>query len=143
MKPVYRYSILHMAAHTAQSKAAHSVLGPRKINSAQWRILGLLSESKTGNRIADIAGVTFMKSTLVNALVRELLERELVQKVPHPTDKRANLLTLSKQGHELLESIEKEMQARLAELTDGTPDDDFSTYLKVLETIKHNGAHYA
>jgi DNA-binding MarR family transcriptional regulator len=137
--PLYRFSITHMAAHSTLSKAGHEVLDAHKLNSAQWRILGLLSETPEGCRIADIAAVTFIQPTQVNAVVRDLLTRDLIRKHPHPTDGRANLLSLTESGSALLADIEVQMRHQLDYILRNTSTDDFITYVGVLNTIKQSG----
>lgn len=138
--PLYRFSIIHMGAHAALSKASHAVLDVYGLNSAQWRILGLLSESEKGHRIADLAVITHMQSTQINAMVRDLLQRKLIEKKPHLTDKRANLLRITAEGQHQLGRIEAGMQVQLAHLLRDTSDTDFLKYVKVLEAIKQAGA---
>lgn len=137
--PVYQFSIIQMAAHTTLSKAGRKNLEGHNLNSAQWRILGLLSEHPQGARIADIEAVTFIQSTQVNPLIKELLLRQLIRKAPHPEDGRANLLFITEKGKETLEAIESRMQATLADIMQHTTPDDFQVYMKALRSITNYG----
>ncbi len=145
---VYQFSIIQMAAHATLSKAGRKNLEDFSLNSAQWRILGLLSEHPTGARIADIEAVTFIQSTQVNPLIKELLSRQLIRKTPHPEDGRANLLLITSRGRDVLDEIESRMQKTLADIMQDATSDDFQIYMKVLQSIikygnsqgDHNGS---
>ena len=94
--------------------------------TAQARAHGLgLPELITLARSADDEGVTpyaagrtlGMRSSTMTSLSDRLEREGLLRRVAHPTDRRLILLTATRRGHELLESVRGSLYVSLAELT--------------------------
>jgi DNA-binding MarR family transcriptional regulator len=67
-------------------------------------------------RPGDIEKRTGFEQSTVSRLVKELARRKLVRKGPHPSDRRARLLSAAKRGEALrkpIESIYERLNARL------------------------------
>jgi DNA-binding MarR family transcriptional regulator len=96
-------------------KWVRSRLGEGGISYARMRLLGALhcGGPQIMSSISDELGVTRRN---VTALVDALEEEGLVQRKPHPTDRRATIIELTEQGFETTNSMYEEHRAAVAEL---------------------------
>src|SRR5215813_720753 len=68
---------------------------------AQWAVLARL-ERQEGMTQAEMAEVLDIQPISLVRLIDRLCEQRLVERRPHPRDRRANLLYLTEKGHATL-----------------------------------------
>lgn len=84
------------------------------------------------SRVGDLADALHSDISTVSRQASTLSEHGLIDKDADPDDRRAQLLSLSPQGQELLARVRLERAAMFAELLHDWDDDDvarFTTYL--------------
>ncbi len=70
----------------------------------EWRTIATIGD-KDALAQRDIVKLTRMDKVSVNRAVRQLVERELLIRVPHPGDGRSHRLALTKAGRTLYENV--------------------------------------
>ncbi|MGH7237167.1 MAG: MarR family winged helix-turn-helix transcriptional regulator, partial [Candidatus Saccharimonadales bacterium] len=103
-----------------------------------WSILGCVTEARNGIRLAEVATQLGVKAPLITMLADDLVNRGLVQRVPHHTDKRAKLLVIQPEGKRLVKTVEQALTTHLNQLLQGVSTDEMTVYNKVLRTIIAN-----
>ena len=114
--PGWRFFLdLWTAGHMGERLAAQELQAAGVDGEQLVVLLRLAAEERpiTQSALAAAAGVPF--STMTHALAR-LAERGEVERVPHPTDGRAQLLRLTKKGERRIEKAKPALEAALARL---------------------------
>jgi DNA-binding MarR family transcriptional regulator len=116
-------------------KWVRSRLGEGGISYARMRLLGALhcGGSQIMSSISDELGVTRRN---VTALVDALEEEGLVQRKPHPTDRRATIIELTKQGFETTNSMYEEHRTAVAELFADLSEEDRGELTRLLGSLR-------
>ena len=83
--------------------------------------------------ISDELGVTRRN---VTALVDALEEEGLVQRKPHPTDRRATIIELTEQGFETTKSMYEEHRAAVAEVFADLSEEDRGELTRLLGSLR-------
>jgi DNA-binding MarR family transcriptional regulator len=83
--------------------------------------------------ISDELGVTRRNIT---ALVDALEEEGLVRRKPHPTDRRATVIEMTRQGERTMDRIYDEHRAAVAELFDELSVEDQRELTSMLSTLR-------
>jgi DNA-binding MarR family transcriptional regulator len=82
--------------------------------------------------LADALGVV---PRTVTGMVDELAARKLVERVPHPHDRRVCIVTLTERGKALIAVLRAERDAFASELLAGVADADVQTTRSVLAAL--------
>ncbi|MEN6546092.1 MAG: MarR family transcriptional regulator [Armatimonadia bacterium] len=110
--------------------AEHGLTGP------QWRLFRMLGEAAgeglTPGQMSEELRVTQGNTT---GIVDKLEEAGLVQRKPHPDDRRALLIHLTEQGERLYQEVRPVFDARLTELLGCLPPDCKADMLSSLQQI--------
>jgi DNA-binding MarR family transcriptional regulator len=116
-------------------KWVRSRLGEGGISYARMRLLGALhcGGPQIMSSISDELGVTRRN---VTALVDALEEEGLVQRKPHPTDRRATIIELTEQGFETTNSMYEEHRAAVAELFADLSEEDRGELTRLLGSLR-------
>ena len=116
-------------------KWVRSRLGEGGISYARMRLLGALhcGGSQIMSSISDELGVTRRN---VTALVDALEEEGLVQRKPHPTDRRATIIELTERGFETTNSMYEEHRAAVAELFADLSEEDRGELTRLLGSLR-------
>jgi len=107
------------------------------VTPEQWRIFVNLrkGEGKTQNMIAC---ATEKDEPSVSRLIDNMIKRNLVKRVPHPTDRRTNLIYLTEEGAQMQEGLVNLALKTAAEATEGVDERDLETCMRVLDKIMEN-----
>ncbi len=90
-----------------------------------------------GPRImSSLSGVLRVTPRNVTALVDALEEEGLVRRRPHPTDRRATVIELTRRGVETTGGIYDEHREAVGELFEGLSGDEQRELLRLLETLR-------
>jgi DNA-binding MarR family transcriptional regulator len=92
------------------SQALAAVYAPHGLSNPEWRILAHLVHTH-GASVRDIQNDIVMEKSIVSRTTSRLEGRGLVEKTPHPTDRRLIGLALTGQGRALMTRIVPEALA--------------------------------
>lgn len=98
-----------------------------------WLIWQLHHEGPMTQRaLSEILRVTPRN---VTGLVDALEADGFVARTPHPTDRRATLLTLTTKGESAASELARDYRGGASHLFDGASKDDLSTFVKTLDRV--------
>ena len=108
-----------MAAVTSVMRASQIMLArlneqlePHGLTFPRYEALMLLFYSRTGSLPLGKMGVRLqLHQTSVTPLIDGLVKRGLVERTPHPTDRRTTLATITEAGREVAERATRELNA--------------------------------
>ena len=112
-----------------------SCLQDRGLTYARMRLLGALycGGPQIMSSISDELGVTRRN---VTALVDAMEEEELVRRKPHPTDRRATVIELTRKGVRTADSIYDEHREAVSELFLGLSEEDRRELIRLLGLLR-------
>ncbi|OEF97394.1 MarR family winged helix-turn-helix transcriptional regulator [Desulfuribacillus alkaliarsenatis] len=107
------------------------------VTHEQWSIMIRLWEEDglTQNKIAELTG---KDSPSVSRLINNMEKKDLVTRVPHPVDKRTNLIFLTNQGKKLQIGLIEQAQKTIDDISAGIDEEEMRIFLNVLEKINEN-----
>ncbi|MDT8862338.1 MarR family winged helix-turn-helix transcriptional regulator [Alkalihalobacillus sp. MEB130] len=107
------------------------------VTNEQWSIMIRLWEEDglTQNQLAEL---TKKDSPSISRLINNMVKRDLVTRIPHPVDKRTNLIFLTTTGKKLQLSMIEQAQHTVDQISDGIEQEEMETFLKVLKKIDKN-----
>lgn len=119
----------------AYMKWVKSRLQDRGMTYARMRLLGALhcNGPQIMTSISDELGVTRRN---VTALVDALEEEGLVRRKPHPTDRRATVIEMTREGAQTMDRIYDEHRAEVARLFDDLSADDRKELVRLLGSLR-------
>ncbi len=136
--PTYASGMLFTKAHKLVRQQIYNILAAYNLSPTHWSILSVVAGSRDGIRLSSVAERLSVKAPLVTSEVGELLQQDLVQRLPHHTDKRAKLLVVTRKGKNLTTKIEVELAEHVAHLFSGLSAAEIATFHKALQTIVDN-----
>ncbi len=86
----------------------------------------------TQRELSEVLGVTPRN---VTGLVDALESTGFVARAPHPTDRRATLVTLTEQGHKIAALRDKDYQEFAARLFGDVPADDLAVFITTADHV--------
>ena len=126
-------------------RSQRRLMEPLGITPAQSRLLRTLAHCEEPPRMADLAQRLDVVPRAVTTLVDALEERELVRRVPDPSNRRVIRIELRDSGRQALSELRRARRAAAAELLgplDGGQRTALSALLDVLdEGEPHQHAH--
>ena len=87
---------------------------------------------------ADLATAAAMDRPYVTALVKRLTNRNLVNTVTDPVDRRRSLVTITEQGQRIFAVLSRQTEQLNALATTGIETEDLATFLSVLSQLAAN-----
>lgn len=107
------------------------------VTHEQWSIMIRLWEEDglTQNRLANL---TNKDSPSVSRLINNLIKNDLVTRIPHPVDKRTNLIFLTANGKKMQEAMIEQAQNTVNQISEGIDPEELAVFLKVLKQIDEN-----
>ncbi|MFR9804134.1 MarR family winged helix-turn-helix transcriptional regulator [Pseudonocardia sp. RS010] len=88
--------------HRIMVDAVETGLRPYKLNLTDYMLLMTLQLSETGTRlISQLARTLLVHATTATLATDRLEGRDLIMRSPHPTDRRATLVSLTDAGRDL------------------------------------------
>jgi DNA-binding MarR family transcriptional regulator len=106
-------------------------------------VLQPLSLRREGMRASELASLAGMTKPSIGYLIDYLEERGYVERIPHPSDKRAQLVRLTTRGWEMSQTgrgLVREAEARWAELIGRTAVEELRQRLHALVTALGEGS---
>jgi MarR family transcriptional regulator for hemolysin len=110
-------------------------------NSAGWCLIHIdrLGPAVRQTDLADALDIS--QPSLVRTL-DQLQTADLVARVPHPDDKRSNLIGLTPAGRDLVGRIEAKLDALRGRLLDGVSDEALEAALWVIDALNQRISEY-
>ncbi len=120
-----------------------AVLRPLDLTFARLEMLTLLGFSRTGSMpLAKASARLQVHPTSVTHTVERLGQAGLVERRPHPTDGRANLIAITPQGRDLALQAARELNREV--FTDlGLPAGDVAELNRILGTLRFTAGDFA
>lgn len=129
------------AAYAAQSGALNRLCAALGINRTTGRhaLIRLLHFAE-GHRLTqfEIASEMQVTSSNVTFLVDGLEKEGLVQRLPHPTDRRTVYVQLTTEGEDFAKIIVPSMARFMAAMLDGFTQEEKNTFAGLLERFRRN-----
>ena len=107
----------------------------RGITYARLRLLSALRFGRP-RRLLDLGGELGVTARNVTGLVDALQRDGLVERLPHPNDRRAVLVRLTPAGERVSGELLAEQRAAVAELLAKLPEADQRSLLRALESLR-------
>ncbi|MBN9047209.1 MAG: MarR family transcriptional regulator [Rhizobiales bacterium] len=104
---------------------------------AQWQTLAYLSNND-GIKQRDLADLLEVEAITLTRILDKLVEQELVERRPHPTDRRAHLIYIREAAVPLLEKMRAIGALTRAEALKGVPDKEQERLIRTLLSMKEN-----
>lgn len=86
-------------------------------------------------RLSELAGRLHLDASTVSRQVRALEDTGHIERTTDPDDRRATLLTVTGSGRQVLQESFERRRARLAEVLEGWPCDDVTTFERLLTRL--------
>jgi DNA-binding MarR family transcriptional regulator len=136
--PTYMSGILFTRAHKVVRQHIYELLEKYELNPTYWSILSATVRADDGVRLARVADELGVKAPLVTMMASDLIEKGLISRIPHHTDRRAKLLVATAKGKKLAGIVEQELNIAIGELLAGLSTQEILAFQKTLETIIQN-----
>jgi DNA-binding MarR family transcriptional regulator len=136
--PSYQSGLLFTQAHKAVRACIYAVLEQYDLTPTYWAIMGATAGAPDGIRLSNIAASLGVKPPMVSVMVEELINRQLLQQIPHHRDGRVKLLTLTDRGGTVATTIEQQLNDEIARLVTGLSKEEIAVFEKSLRTILAN-----
>lgn len=136
--PRYRIGIRLVGLARRWRQALDARLSASGLSDATWAPLMHLHELGSDNDVSQsalAAAVGLDGSSLVR-LLDILVERGLIERRPHPEDRRVKLVHLTPAGRRTVASLRKQLQAIESELLADIGEHDAHTLLRAFERIE-------
>ncbi|MFA6115823.1 MAG: MarR family transcriptional regulator [Sphingomonas sp.] len=132
----YRLSIASNRVSSAIATAYQSLFGLR---IPEWRLIAVIAESD-GLTQQALGAATRMDKVTVSRAAIALVDRGLVQRRPNPDDQRSHLLSLTKAGKTLYESVAPKALELEAQVFAGFSAEEIATFSTMLDRIEASAA---
>jgi len=109
----------------------------RGTTRAQWIVLFRLRQQEGLSQV-DLAEVMELQPISLVRLLDRLVDQGLLERRPHPTDRRANQLYLTETGRRLVGDLDSLRDSIATEALRGTSAASLQTALDVLQQVKDN-----
>lgn len=136
--PTYLSGALFMKAYRLLRLNVTGCLSQFDINPTSWVLLGIIRETKDGIRLAEVANIMNVKAPLITTLVQDLMAKQLIELLPHHTDKRVKLLLLTPVGKIYMKKVEAALDESLKGILVGTTEVNLDGFETVLQAIIRN-----
>jgi MarR family transcriptional regulator for hemolysin len=115
-------------------------LQARGVSYSRWVVLAYLARLGEGLTQKELAGYMGIEAPTLVRLLDGLEAEGLVERRPHPSDRRAKAVHLAANAAPELEQFNEVATEVRADLLDGVTDADLATCLAVLDRIDANAA---
>ena len=134
--------LAELLSHAARRlrRGSATQLAPLRLTMAQAQVLRIVASTGRPLRMADIAARLEVVPRSVTTMVDGVEAAGLIVRSPDPDDRRSILVSLTDQGHDLLEGLERARRATAEEVFGGLSDDDRAHLARLLGALcRHDG----
>ena len=128
--------LLHEVARLLRRRFEQNARGCG-LTRSQWQVLTYLAQNEGTNQ-ARLAGLLEIEPITLGRILDKLESRSLIERHPHPTDRRTWLLHLVEAARPKLERVRELGEFTRSEALAGVPDADRQRLLKTLVAMKAN-----
>lgn len=128
----YRLSIASNRVSSAVATAYQALFA---LKIPEWRLIAVIAEGQAMTQQA-LGVATQMDKVTVSRAAIALVDRGLVKRAPNPDDQRSHLLSLSKAGQALYDSVVPKALALEAEIFAGFSADELAQFAEMLARIE-------
>ena len=128
--------LLHEVARLLRRRFEQNARGCG-LTRSQWQVLTYLAQNEGINQ-AGLAELLEIEPITLGRILDKLEARSLIERQPHPTDRRTWLLPLGEAAHPNLERVRELGDFTRGEALAGVSDADRQRLLKTLEAMKAN-----
>lgn len=127
--------LLHRAEQLASDR--FSLLVGKDVTLRQFAVLAAIAQAP-GVSQADLVRITGVDRSTIAGIVVRLQKHGWVERAEDPSDKRANTVTLTKEGERVLQAAAKHAKAADAAILDALPRTKGKTLISILKKLtKH------
>lgn len=137
--PSYVSGTIYVTAYRTLRGRIAGCLQRYELTPTIWSMLGIIMQARDGVRLNEVARILDVKAPLVTMIANDLINRDIIRRIPHHIDKRAKLLVMTPKGKTFVKNVEKDMEKELNYLLNGVTEAELKAYKKVLDTIIANG----
>ena len=124
-------------AQRALARSLDHTLSPFGLTAGQWNALNQLHEHGSMTQ-TELATILKKEPATVARLIDRLVKRNLVERLPHPDDRRANIVGITPEAVALLAEAGPYVIAQADLIASGISDDDLNTFFDVLTVVRKN-----
>ncbi len=103
----------------------------------QWAVLKQLYDKGEVNQ-RELATNTFKDHPTMTRIIDLLKAKELIERKPHPGDRRSFIIALTAEGKTMVEECLPEVQKIRMKAWDNLSEKDFQEFKRILESIYQN-----
>lgn len=116
--------------HTQLSRALYQ----HGLSIPEWKLMGQVFEQGSV-KLSVLAELLDYDPPMVTKLIKQLEKKLLVVRKQDAEDERAKIISLTKEGGEIIEKAEPEVKKLLHTILGETTPEELATYIKVLQQI--------
>lgn len=135
LSATYNIGLLQTKAFKAVMGTTAELLAKLKITNTEWVALGTIFDHSNGLRALSLAKIMDVEQAFISVLASKLAKRGLVIISADPTDKRAKIIHLSKEGKTFVKQTESMLIKELDKISAGITQEEAENYFKVLKSI--------
>ena len=129
-------------AHQILLQRIDAVLRPLDLSFARYEVLTLLSFTKRGSLpMTKMGALLQVHPTSVTSAVDRLENQGLVERIPHPTDRRAVLASITPEGRTRVQEATTPLNREVFEQL-GISDNQVTQLSNVLRTFRSNAGDF-
>jgi MarR family transcriptional regulator for hemolysin len=128
--------LMHVVARLLRKRFEQNARGSG-LTRSQWQVLTYLAQNEGINQ-ARLAELLEIEPITLGRILDRLETRSLIERRPHPADRRAWLLHLEEAAHPKLERVRELGDVTRGEALAGVSDADRQRLLKTLQALKAN-----
>jgi len=103
----------------------------------QWAVLKQLYDKGEVNQ-RELASNTFKDHPTMTRIIDLLKVKELIERKPHPNDRRSFIIALTPAGNAMVEECLPEVQKIRMKAWENLSEEDFHEFKRILESIYQN-----
>ncbi|RTR36150.1 MarR family transcriptional regulator [Robertmurraya yapensis] len=115
-------------------------LKPYHITTEQWAVLRTLHESDQITQ-KDLSVRTDKDQATLTKILDLIENRELIKRVPNPTDRRSFLIEITDKGASLVEELTNFIEEIFTKIVNGIEHEKLATFQEVLHSLETNIEH--
>lgn len=131
-----------MRAHQLLLARVEETLRPWNLSFPRFELLRLLAFSRTGAMpISKASERLQVHVTSVTSAMRLLVDAGLVERVPHPVDRRTTLVAITDAGREVVDAATVALNAEVFR-TPGMPEEDQRALVRAIDALRRDAGEF-
>ena len=131
----YAIGLLQTKAYRTLKQKTNLALKQFGIGSVAWAFLGVLYENPKGMGLSSLAEELDVEASFVTEIGGKMKKKNFLLYSKDEKDARAKSITLTKEGRDFVEKVEKNIRAEAKTWIKGVSIKEALAYIKVLERI--------